>query len=121
MCKKDSVELDKTVWMRRAVRLLQLSITTIGFIVLVSTIAVGDEPGLWEKSVIRTSNEIQQIPYDNRIIFRSSLISSSVLVYDSPDVPIVSGSNITQSENSVFIDPYNPLLLFIHVLIDQFD
>jgi hypothetical protein len=45
------------------------------------------------------------------IIHKSSMIKSASATEDSPDIAVTTASNTTQSENSVFVDPSNPLVL----------
>lgn len=45
------------------------------------------------------------------VIFTSSVIKSTTLWEDSPDIAITDDPTITQSENSVFIDPNNPMIV----------
>lgn len=74
--------------------------------------AISDEDKVWFHSVLDTSRVIERPPRMKPIIWRSSIIrSASVREYDSPDIVVIADSTTTQSENSVFIDPNNPLLL----------
>ena len=44
----------------------------------------------------------------NRLNIRGSLIEAKgITIADSPDVPVTNLTNVTESENSVFIDPNN--------------
>ena len=47
-----------------------------------------------------------------KAVFTSSKISGKdISTQDSPDIPITEDSNTTQSENSVFIDPFDESIL----------
>lgn len=65
-----------------------------------------DNMGYWMEKA-----EQGLVPYNPPVPFRpaeykgSEIIINGVTVTDSPDVPVSTATNITQSENSVFVDP----------------
>ncbi len=49
---------------------------------------------------------------DNRVVYNSSIISSeSMPPTDSPDVPVTTATNTTQSEASIFVSPLNDMVV----------
>ncbi len=62
----------------------------------------------WQRLAEEGLVEVTTEQPDRKPIYTSSEIKSeSVVTADSPDVAIINSSTITQSENSVFIDPLN--------------
>jgi PKD repeat protein len=65
-----------------------------------------DNMGYWKKMAAQG-----KVPYSPVIPFKPAEIKGSditingVKVADSPDVPVTSATNVTESENSVFVDP----------------
>ena len=69
------------------------------------------EPLPWH-TVIELDSTAQAPSVRTPVVFRSSRIESPIVAFtDSPDIPVTTASNTTQSENSVFVSPTNPLLL----------
>ena len=58
--------------------------------------------GLAEKGIIPYS---QSIPVKPAIYKGSMIQGSGTKAVDSPDVPVTNLTNVTESENSIFIDP----------------
>jgi PKD repeat protein len=76
-----------------------------------SSLGVDIPPKEWV-TVIQVESDHQIPPQEHLIIQRSSIINSYIAAYeDSPDIPVTTASNTTQSENSVFINPNNPQIL----------
>jgi PKD repeat protein len=68
-------------------------------------------PREWH-TVITPDRNAPAIPLPGPILLRSSRIESGPAAFtDSPDVPVTTASNTTQSENSVFVSPLNPSIL----------
>jgi hypothetical protein len=83
-------------------------------VIFLSSIVLGfdnNDPA-WNQIITApdVSQEIQ--PSEPRqVVYRSSMIKSSVVWENSPDIAVTTDPNTTQSENSVFIDPNNSLIL----------
>ncbi len=67
-----------------------------------------DNMGYWkrmaEKGLVPYNAEVPVKPAEYK---GSQIESKGVMIADSPDVPVTSLTNVTESENSIFIDPDN--------------
>jgi len=63
-------------------------------------------------SVVKADPNVPASTRPGPILMRSSRLESRIVSFaDSPDIPVTTASNTTQSENSVFVSPKNPLHL----------
>jgi hypothetical protein len=71
-----------------------------------------DNIGYWKKMTLLGYVEPEPIIPVQKAVFTSSIISiDGHFVQDSPDVPVTSLTNTTQSENSIFVSPENEDLI----------
>lgn len=95
--------------------ILVILVVTLALVSLCSVVSETKEtePREWSKATVRggTEETAQPAPSEPQEIIRRStrIVSPLSIASDSPDIAIISGSNNAQSENSVFIDPMNPL------------
>jgi len=86
---------------------LMLMMSTLAVVSLVSMGSSAQELETPVTAVVLVSRSSAQ-PSPQAVFTGSAIVSESVAAQDSPDVPIIDAGNTTQSENSVFIDPLDP-------------
>jgi len=75
------------------------------------TVRAADERAWSTPATVVPAPGLQKPAQPQPVIHRSSKIEFPFLQADSPDIAMTTASNTAQSENSVFMDPMNPLRL----------